>query len=533
MKKIFAAVVLVTMLAASSWGTVGYLPMPNVRFWDSTGTRLLTGGYVVTCPPGTTCGCTSFTAKTTYTDSTGLVANNNPVLLDSTGSASIWYDGTAAITACDRYGVLQWSRDNVSAVIQPVTSSVSEWVAVSLTPTYLNSTQFSVIGDATSIFTTGRRLQIVQGTGTIYATVSSSLLSLGATTVTIVFDTTAIDSSISSIYVGILEPTYRSLPVIPVINKTTGYTITADDCGKTFISNLSSAASFTLSAANTVPSGCIIVTKSTGSNTTIGGTVDGIVNPVLSGPNSVASIFSNGVAWKFNSFITSNTYPYSNTINDSNGYLPDGWSGLISMKVLTTGTVYTPSTGVRRIIAKIIAGGGAGGSATVSVAGHGSAGGGGGSGSYAEKLFSGISGTTCTYSIGAAGSNSSMTCNGVTITTNGGGAGENGTDVSSTYFFAGGAGGSISTNGDINLGGWPGGNGSTNGALRAVSGQGASSVLGGGGDPLSVANSVSDGNASTGYGSGGSGAARAAAAGTGTSAGGAGSPGAIVILEFN
>jgi hypothetical protein len=60
---------------------------PGFIALDANGNPLA-GGKVYTYAAGTT------TPKATYTDSTGLVANANPVILDSAGYASIWVDGT-------------------------------------------------------------------------------------------------------------------------------------------------------------------------------------------------------------------------------------------------------------------------------------------------------------------------------------------------------------------------------------------------------------------------------------------------------
>ncbi len=56
------------------------------KFWDDAGLPL-SGGKVYIYEPGTT------TAKQSFTDSTGLVPNTNPVILDSKGEAGIWTVG--------------------------------------------------------------------------------------------------------------------------------------------------------------------------------------------------------------------------------------------------------------------------------------------------------------------------------------------------------------------------------------------------------------------------------------------------------
>jgi len=58
-------------------------PWPRVQFFDSAG-HLLTGGKLFTYAAGTT------TKQNTFTDSGGLTANVNPVILDTRGEANVW-----------------------------------------------------------------------------------------------------------------------------------------------------------------------------------------------------------------------------------------------------------------------------------------------------------------------------------------------------------------------------------------------------------------------------------------------------------
>ncbi len=86
---------------------------PHVTFSDVNGLPLA-GGCVFTYSGGTT------TPLATYTDSTGVTANSNPVILDSGGSANIWLGPSlykfsiwsAGGTNCAT-GTLQWTVDNV------------------------------------------------------------------------------------------------------------------------------------------------------------------------------------------------------------------------------------------------------------------------------------------------------------------------------------------------------------------------------------------------------------------------------------
>lgn len=81
-------------------------PLPRFRFFTrgSLGTpvRPLVGGRVYFYEAGTT------TPKDTFTDSTGLVKNTNPVVLDARGEADIWLgDGLYKMQVTDALGVNQ------------------------------------------------------------------------------------------------------------------------------------------------------------------------------------------------------------------------------------------------------------------------------------------------------------------------------------------------------------------------------------------------------------------------------------------
>lgn len=570
MKKLIGvilAIVLVALSVIPSSATVGYLVSPVVRFWDATGTRILTGGYVVTCQTGATCGCTSFTSLTTYTDSTGLVANTNPVYLDSTGSASIWYTGTAKITVCDRFGNLQWSRDNVATTILQTELTVNEWPTLSSAiPTYISASQFSVAGDFTSILTVGRRLKLTQTSGEIYVTITASAYASGVTTITVISDTVGVDSGIVSIAIGIMEPTYPSLPIQPTVHKTAGYTITAVDCGKTFIASLSSASTFTLPAASAVPSGCRIVTKNTGTYIlTIGGTVDSASNPQLSQYEAMA-MFSTGLgtAWRGgletkadrtivfgNSFVsatvTSTPTGTAIPVARADGTLHPDWLNVFytAETFTTSGTWTAPATVTDVwIFAKAGGGGGGGGQSSSDTADGG--GGGEGAGTSWRRYYV-TSSAVYTVTIGTGGTAGPP----ATVGGNGGTTSIIKSDSTNTLSLSGGiggnpgaagTGGTVGANGTlsdsnaISYGNWtasapylvPGSSGGSSADGINIGGTGAG-FGGGTGGLTSVGGVGENGNpASANSGSGGGGGG----AGTTGGSGGPGAPGYLMILYF-
>jgi hypothetical protein len=96
-------------------------PMPQPELWYGP---LYAGGFLCSFAAGTS------SPLATYTDSTAATENNNPVVLDANGSASIWvaqvgykfilYLGGNG--SCPGSGAVVWSQDNVYAIFQQVNS---------------------------------------------------------------------------------------------------------------------------------------------------------------------------------------------------------------------------------------------------------------------------------------------------------------------------------------------------------------------------------------------------------------------------
>lgn len=410
-KFIIATVLFLSVLSQSAYATIGFATNPNMRIWNAAGTSLLLNGYVVTCVPGTTCGCTFYTGKTTYTDATGATPNSNPVILDATGQASIWYDGLAKLTACSSTGVLQWTRDNVPSISIPATVTVSEWSLSSATPTYIAATQFSVLGDYTSSFVQGRRIKITQPGSSIYATVVTSSYLLGTTTVTIAIDSGVLSSSLTAISLSILEPTYLSSPIQVPVLKVGDYTITSGDCRKTLYAaptTTSTVITFTVPTANTVPSGCVIITKNTGTGTVrLSGTIDESATTDI-GPAASAVFSSNSTSWFFisrptNSISTAHQVPRA----DTSGKISNTWLSLITdtyvVSEITSSGAWTVPADINDdgdMFFFASGGGACGGTGDI----NGGGGGGGEGGKIWYHKHSGmVSGASYTATIGAGG----------------------------------------------------------------------------------------------------------------------------------
>lgn len=94
-----------------AYATATPLPPPFSKFFYPSSSQFsgqpLAGGQVFTYTAGTT------TPLASYTDSTALVQNPNPVILDSNGEANIWIAGAYKIVVEDPNGNVLKTTDNV------------------------------------------------------------------------------------------------------------------------------------------------------------------------------------------------------------------------------------------------------------------------------------------------------------------------------------------------------------------------------------------------------------------------------------
>jgi hypothetical protein len=212
---------------------------------------------------------------------------------------------------------------------------------------------------------------------------------------------------------------------------------------------------------------------------------------------------------------------------------------VVTSQVFTGNGTYTPTAGMTYCLVDIVAGGGGGGGAG---AGTGqSVGGGGGAGAYARSLFTAAQiGASKAVTIGSAGSAGTDGNDGGTggssslgtLVVVAGGLGGVGGDISTVWQqVLGGAGGAVSTGGNIfDVSGQYGEPGVSAFKTTAASeyiiltGTGGSTPLGRGG----AGGRNTSGSAATGYGSGGGGGGTVGAG----NGGGAGAGGICIITEF-
>jgi len=96
--------------------TTSLSPTPKLQFFDANGAPLA-GGLLYTYAAGTT------TPLATYTDSTGVSANTNPIVLDSRGEANVWLGADSyKLALYTSAGVLIWTVDNIRIVGVAVTA---------------------------------------------------------------------------------------------------------------------------------------------------------------------------------------------------------------------------------------------------------------------------------------------------------------------------------------------------------------------------------------------------------------------------
>lgn len=295
--------------------TTSLMPVPRLQFFQITGTFApigspLSGGAVYTYLAGTN------TAVPTYTDSTGSVQNPWPLILDSAGTGSLWISGYVKVSVYDAGGTLQFTQDNVSSM--PNTSlNIAQWITQTFTPTYVSATQFSGLTDLTATFQTGRRIQAAITSGTLTGTVVTAATSGSPliTTVTVIWDSGALDTSLTSIAVAALSVLSPSIPIRPVNSQTANYSMALTDINTPIVFNSANAVTLTMIAANVVPSGAVIPVKNVGAGQlTLSEPVDGLANQTLYQYNGV-DLFSDGANWMAKN---SRSTALANTGNASN-----------------------------------------------------------------------------------------------------------------------------------------------------------------------------------------------------------------------
>lgn len=166
----------------------------------------------------------SSTKVTLTKDSTGSSNHTNPIILNARGepadgggsSQAMWQTGGVAVklvlapandTDPPLSAISSW--DNLTG-INDTTVTIDQWIA-GPTPTYVGTTQFTLVGDQTTVFHVGRRVKTLNSGGTKYGTITESTYT-SLTTITVALDSGALDSGLSSVQYGLLSAIDNSIP---------------------------------------------------------------------------------------------------------------------------------------------------------------------------------------------------------------------------------------------------------------------------------------------------------------------------------
>lgn len=479
---------------------------------------ILAGGSIEFYVAGTT------TPVAAYTDRTGATSIGTTCTLDSAGRPSVSGVSTEIwLTAGVQYkfivknaaGVQQGiAWDFISGINDPSGGAPlnSEWVP-GTTPTYINSTQFSVVGDQRSTYPVGQRVRYTDTAGTGYATVTAVAFA-AATTVTVQVDSIPLDNGLSVVAYGLFNAAAPSLSAQGVAYSSTAADTTVPSVGNTLkradravalTTTAGGPTTFTLTPSATLgayaTNAPLLVKFNAASSGSPTLNVSGLgalnLKQINSAGTKVAASFSaNQIAQIIYDGV------------DLIVMLSTAGGRFLRTVVITANGTYTKGTDANMLEVEGVGGGG-GAYASAQA-------GGGGAGGYFRKV---ISAPAASYVVGI----------GTAGTTAGGNGGNTTFDVlctglggTGTTSDKGGAGGTA-TGGDINMNGGPGQAGSANGGANLTPGSGGNSFFGGG--AASGGDNVAAGtNAQANSGGGGSG---------GSAAGGAGGTGIIVVKEYS
>lgn len=154
-----------------------------------------------------------------YTDADGVGLHPNPILLDANGFAPLpiyiktntAYKFVLALPDdLDPPTMPIYPVDQVIVGLETPPVNTPEWSA-GTTPTYLSATQFSVTGNQTAIYHTGRRVKCVLSSGSLYGTITGSGFT-SVTTVTVQLDTGALTNTLSAVWYSFLSALGSSWP---------------------------------------------------------------------------------------------------------------------------------------------------------------------------------------------------------------------------------------------------------------------------------------------------------------------------------
>lgn len=164
-------------------------------------------------------GRTANTGTSVYTDKDGIGKHTNPIILDANGftpspvyiDTSRSYKFVLALPEDSNPPSLPlYLVDQVTVGLETPTTSTAEWLT-GTTPTYVSTTQFSITSNQAGVYTVGRRVKCVLGSGSIFGTITA-VAYVTNTTVTIQPDSGVLDNTLSAVFYGFLGSVGSSWP---------------------------------------------------------------------------------------------------------------------------------------------------------------------------------------------------------------------------------------------------------------------------------------------------------------------------------
>lgn len=221
-------------------------------------------------------------AITVYQDAALTTPHPSPIVLDSDGSAVVYFDTAAKIdlktdadVAVDGFPV-----DGIQPITASSSATISEWQPSGVIGTYVSGSTFTVPGDTTATFLVGRRVRINLGTAYRYGSIVTSTYTT-STAVELLLDSGSIDSSMdgNEVYLHI-NSNFATLNKVEVwTNKElTSPTITTATFSGTqtgFVGNISGSSSSCTGNSATATLATTATTAGTATTATTAGTCTG------------------------------------------------------------------------------------------------------------------------------------------------------------------------------------------------------------------------------------------------------------------
>ena len=310
-----------------------------------------------------------------------------------------------------------------------------------------------------------------------------------------------------------------------------GYTTTATAASTTTLTNQSTYYQFFTGSTTQTITMPVTSTLVQGQTWRIVNNSTGIFTVNSSGGNLIGNVAANTIQ-DVVCILTSGTTAAS-------WYMSPFYINFVRVQTFPSSGTYTPTPGMVYCVVEMVGGGGGGGGTPTATSSSGCAGGAGGSGAYSKGLFSATTiGTSQTVTVGAGGSagananggSGGTSSLGSLITAPGGGGGAVNITRTSSAVFTGSAAAIAGTGGSINAPGTAGTMGVLLIGSNVLSGNGGSTLWGGGGIGVTGTN---NGGTSAAANSGGGGSGSIVFGVTGVNAaGGSGGTGLVIITEY-